>query len=226
MRLTLVRHGATANNGEGRYTGQTDVPLSPLGARQAEAVAAALAGERFDAIIASDLQRARATAEAIARRVDAPLAFDADLREIAMGAWEGMTFSAVDREYPRAWEHWRAALDQPAPSGGESVVALRDRAARALGRCLESYPNGRVLWVTHGGFIGVLLCHVLGIGLEHRGQFRRDNTAITELDVRASNPVNAAHADPLPNHGTGQILRLNDTHHLAGLPSKEREQVL
>ena len=55
MRLLVVRHGATANNAEGRFTGQTDMPMSPLGLRQAEAVADALAGERFDLIVASDL---------------------------------------------------------------------------------------------------------------------------------------------------------------------------
>ena len=59
MRLmVVVRHGATANNSQQRYTGHSDVPLSPLGLRQAEALAAVLAAETFDLILSSDLVRA------------------------------------------------------------------------------------------------------------------------------------------------------------------------
>jgi broad specificity phosphatase PhoE len=225
VRLVVVRHGATTNNAEGRYTGQTDIPMSPLGSRQVEAVADALAGERFDLMLASDLLRARQAAETIARRVEAPLEFDRDLREIAMGAWEGLKFGEAAREYPVAWKRWREAPELTAPPGGESVTHMRDRAASALDRCLVAHPAGRVLWVTHGGVIGVVLCHLLGIDLQHRGQFRRDNAAITELEVRPDATA-PGQPDPLPGRGAGQILRLNDTHHLAGLPASESDQVL
>ncbi|MGZ3679953.1 MAG: histidine phosphatase family protein, partial [Ktedonobacterales bacterium] len=85
MRLLIARHGATPNNAQARYTGQSDIALSALGERQAEALALALADEHFDGIVSSDLRRARATAEAIARYHDLALQMDADLREIAMG---------------------------------------------------------------------------------------------------------------------------------------------
>lgn len=225
MRLLVVRHGATANNAEGRFTGQTDMPMSPLGLRQAEAVADALAGERFDLIVASDLSRAQMTAEAIMRRAESPFLIDPDLREIAMGAWEGHTFGGVMRKFPEAWERWRVTPEQSAPPGGESVAELRDRAVRALARCLVAHSSGRVLWVTHGGLIGVLLCHVLDIDLTHRGQFRRDNCAITELELLATTAA-SPDADPRHDHGASQILRLNDTHHLAPLPASEVDQVL
>ena len=68
MRLLIARHGATQHNLDGRFTGQFDAPLSALGERQAEALAKRLAGQRFDAIIASDLLRARQTAGCIAER--------------------------------------------------------------------------------------------------------------------------------------------------------------
>jgi probable phosphoglycerate mutase len=211
VRLVVARHGATANNVEQRYTGQADAPLSPLGWRQAEALAGALAGERFDLIVSSDLARARQTAQAIARRVGAQLRLDADLREVAMGAWEGLTFAEVAARYPEEVAAWQASPEAGAPLGGETIAQLRDRAARALARCVAAHPGGSVLWITHGGLIGALLCHLLGIDLAHRGQFQRDNAGITELYV---------------DTGQALVVRLNETCHLRGLPAGEASQVL
>ena len=78
---------------EARFTGQSDVSLSPLGERQAEALGRRLAAEKLDAVISSDLSRARATAEAIVRYSRLPITIDQDLREISLGEWEGITYS-------------------------------------------------------------------------------------------------------------------------------------
>lgn len=225
MRLVMVRHGATVNNIERRFTGHSDVPLSPLGLRQAEALATALAGERFDLILSSDLVRARQTAEPIARRNNAPLRLDADLREIAVGTWEGLTRAETAETDPDGLARWRAQPELYAPLGGETVLQLRDRAVRALNRCFAEHPEGRVLLVTHGGLMGVLFCHLLRIELTHRWQFRRDNAALTTVDIGV---------DMSPPTGPEPrlyaiIMHLNDTCHLKGVEdpeSTEPSQVL
>lgn len=214
MRLVLVRHGATASNVEQRYTGQSDVPLSAVGQRQVEALAQALAADRFDAILSSDLRRAQQTTAAIAGRNDAPVRLDPDLREIAMGAWEGHTHAEITAQHPEELARWQEPPYLDAPPGGETVLQLRDRAASVLARCQAEYPDGSVLWVTHGGLIGVLLCHLLRIDLTHRWKFRRDNCAITELDVGADYAI---------------LMRLNDLCALTALgaiASAEEQQVL
>ncbi len=203
MRLLVVRHGATLNNASGRYTGQSDAGLSPLGIRQAEALSERLAGQHFDCIVTSDLLRARETAERIAgRHHDTPLIADPDLREVSMGAWEGLTHAEAMTRDPGAMEQWTADPCTFAPPGGETLTALRDRLARALDHWTQTHPNGTVLWVTHGGAVGVLLCHALGLDLGRRLQFRRDNAAITELAV---------------GDGAMLIVRHNDTAHLEHL---------
>ena len=213
MRLMLVRHGATENNAQQRYTGHSDISLSRLGLRQSAALAAACAAENFDLILSSDLVRARQTGAAIAARTAAPLRLDADLREMAMGAWEGHTRTEVVALAPEAWARWRAQPDLYPPPGGETLLHLRDRAARAIDRCYAEHPAGNVLWVTHSRLMGVLLCHLLGIDLAHRGQFRCDNAGISELEV---GPDRRDRSLPAPRMRT-ILLRLNDTCHLKDL---------
>jgi len=94
--LLLVRHGETDWNADGRLQGQTDRPLSDFGRRQARQLADELAGEELEAIYASDLSRARETAEIIGDRLGLATVLDPDLREKDWGTWEGL--SAVERD--------------------------------------------------------------------------------------------------------------------------------
>jgi alpha-ribazole phosphatase len=215
VQLILARHGATLNNAEQRYTGQSDAGLSALGLRQAEALAERLASVPLDCIVTSDLRRARTTAECIAACHDLPLCADPDLREMSLGAWEGATRAEALARDPERLRQWEADPLRVAPPGGETLEAVRERVARALRRWQAHAPEGRVLWVTHGGIIGVLICHALGLDLRHRQQFRRDNAALTRLELRAD--------------GAAVLVSLNDTHHLrhlAGDALAEPGQVL
>lgn len=211
MRLVVVRHGATANNLAAQFTGQLDIPLSPLGEQQALALASALDHERFDMLISSDLQRARSTLQPLADRLGLPVRLDPALREIGVGVWEGQSGVMVRARYPGAIERWESS-ETFAPEGGETVAAFRARIVDALERCRLEFADGTVLWMTHGGVVGMLLCHVLGLDVGRRWQFRRDNTAIFEFDVGADYYI---------------VMRANDVGHLRSLNlSTEKSQVL
>jgi broad specificity phosphatase PhoE len=147
--LLLVRHGETDWNADGRLQGQTDRVLSDFGRRQAQELAGELAGEEIDAIYASDLARARQTAEIVAERVGLPVLLDADLREKDWGTWEGL--SAVERD--------RIEFV------GETTEEHGQRMLRALRRIAERHPGGRVLVVTHGGSIRRIQSAALGMAL-------------------------------------------------------------
>jgi broad specificity phosphatase PhoE len=86
--LLLVRHGETDWNAAGRLQGHTDRPLSDYGREQARRLADELTGEEFEAIYASDLTRARETAEIVGERLHLPVVLDPDLREKNWGTWE------------------------------------------------------------------------------------------------------------------------------------------
>jgi broad specificity phosphatase PhoE len=187
---------------EDRLTGQADVPLSPLGERQAVRVGAYLAGEKLDCIVSSDLQRARVTALAIAAHHDLPVEEDPDIREIALGDWEGKLSSEIALIEPEMMEKWRANSALFAPVGGETLLQLHKRVARALDRWYARYPDGSIVWVAHGGLIGVLICHLLKIDVNRRRQFHLDNASVSEF---------------LYDSEHMRIFRLNETAFLRGL---------
>src|SRR5262249_58182894 len=95
---------------------------------------------------------------------------DRDLREIALGAWEDSTYEEVLAREPERVARWRTDPLTVAPPGGETVLAFRDRLVQALDRWQAAHPDATLLWVTHGGCIGVLLCPLLGVDLPPRWQ--------------------------------------------------------
>ncbi|NLZ41162.1 MAG: histidine phosphatase family protein, partial [Comamonadaceae bacterium] len=98
-RVFALRHGETAWNRALRIQGQLDVPLNDTGRWQARRLAEALADEGIDAVYSSDLERALATARALAGRLGVPLATERGLRERAFGRFEGATFAEIDRRW-------------------------------------------------------------------------------------------------------------------------------
>ena len=149
-RLFLVRHGESIWNAEGRWQGQADPPLSPLGERQAEAAVSGVT-EPTDAVWTSDLVRAARTAEILAGGLglDPPRA-DARLREREVGEWSGLTRPEIE-------ERWPGYLaDRRSPSGFENDQHLSERAQAALRALAETARGKTILVVTHGGIIRTL----------------------------------------------------------------------
>ena len=146
-RLLLVRHGESEWNAIGRWQGWADPPLSDLGRRQA-AVGSRAVGA-VDAIVSSDLRRARQTAEIIAGELGiGPVVVDAALRERDAGPWTGLT----RREIEEQWPGWIA--EGKRPDGYEEDGSVLERVMPAL-RVLEA-AGAAVLVVTHGGVIGAV----------------------------------------------------------------------
>jgi broad specificity phosphatase PhoE len=162
----LVRHGATDWNRDGCYQGQADPPLNEEGRAQASRLAEALAARPIEAVYSSDLQRARHTAEVIARVHGLPVHLDQRLREVNQGAWEGMLVDDIAAGYPA---EWRAILEDPlnarAP-GGESAAEVAQRAMASLMEIARLHPRGPVTVVSHGLTLGCVLCSLQGLPLE------------------------------------------------------------
>ena len=181
MRLLLIRHGSTLDNEQQRYSGQADVLLSPLGEGQVALLGQQLSHEAIDLIVTSDLQRARATGAAIGHYHQAPVYEDPAIREISLGAWEGLAFTELRECDPEAYYGWQNKPLDVRPPGGETIIQLRDRVVRALQFWYSGHAEDTVVWASHGGVIRVLLCHLLNTDLNSWGQFKRENASITEV---------------------------------------------
>lgn len=166
-RLLVWRHGRTEWNARGRFQGQLDPPLDDEGraqaARTAPHLAELLAGQRV-AVVSSDLQRARATASALAPLLGVPLQVDERLREHGLGSWEGLTREEVSARHPEQYADWMAG--RPVRGrGGESADAV---AQRSLAAVAALSPVDVAVLVTHGGTAGRLVEVLLGWGADHR----------------------------------------------------------
>ena len=147
--IGFVRHGITDWNIERRAQGQTDIPLNETGRAQARALAARLKNERWDAVYASDLSRARETAETIAAALGLTVRVDPRLREIHCGQIEG----TVEEDRVLRWGYDWAKLDL----GIETDDSMIARGMEAVMDICASHPEDRVLVVSHGALIGTLL---------------------------------------------------------------------
>jgi probable phosphoglycerate mutase len=145
-RLVLARHGETAWSKSGQHTGRTDIPLTAVGRDQAHRLGGALAGRTFSRVVSSPLSRASETAR-LAGFADR-LELDPDLQEWDYGIYEGRTRVDIARD-ESGWTVWSRPI-----TGGESLVALGERADRVIGRLLP--VGGDVLVFSHGHFLRVL----------------------------------------------------------------------
>lgn len=161
----LWRHGRTAWNDEGRFQGQTDVPLDDVGLGQARRAARLLAALPPAVIASSDLGRARATAAELGALTGLPVRTDPALRETYAGNWQGLLAAEIGAADPDRLRAWRSG-EEVRPGGGERRSEVADRAEAALTRLLPEVPDDGVLVVaTHGGTARALIGRLLGLPL-------------------------------------------------------------
>jgi broad specificity phosphatase PhoE len=173
--LWFVRHGQTDWNVEQRIQGWLDVPLNRDGREQSERLARAMQNVPIQHIFSSDLVRARETAEILARGRNCPICLEPLLRERRFGPLEGRRRTDVPGEASTADAVPYPPID-PALRDAETDSAFIDRARTFLEQVAHAPLQGRVLAVTHGGFIRAAL-----MALGHEAPAALHNTSVTKL---------------------------------------------
>ena len=149
----LVRHGETEWSASGQHTGRTDIPLTPLGERQAMALGKNLTGHKFALVLTSPLTRARETCR-LAGLGDSAEMTD-DLREWDYGIYEGRRTADIRKEAP-GWTVWNSSIP-----GGESLEQVAQRTRRVIDRAVGA--PGDVALFAHAHVLRVLTACWLGL---------------------------------------------------------------
>jgi alpha-ribazole phosphatase len=181
VKILLVRHGFVGLQEE-RFLGRTDLPLSEAGKKQAEQLRYRLASEKLDAIYTSTLRRASSTAEIIASVHKAAVIPCDDLCECNFGEIEGMTFTEIEKSYPALARELRDRKTGAFPSG-ETLEQLNERVKTFLKGLEKHKSEETVLVVAHGGPLRLIICNLLGLGLEHWVQMRVDHASLSIVET-------------------------------------------
>lgn len=165
-RFFLIRHGQIRQHKEKIFLGQTDVPLSQEGRRQAEAAGETLAGRllRTDRIYCSDLLRASETAQIIREKTGLPhLVPDPGLREMNLGPWDGKFISQIKRQLPLEYEkRGRNIMTYKMGHGSENFFDLQYRVIKALIKILETDDAKDLIIVAHSGVLRAIVHNLQG----------------------------------------------------------------
>ncbi|WLI36099.1 alpha-ribazole phosphatase family protein [Pseudomonas sp. FP818] len=162
LHLDLLRHGETELGGGLR--GSLDDALTAKGwAQMREAV---LAGGPWDRLVSSPLQRCARFAEELGARLNLPVSLEQDLQELHFGAWEGQSAVQLMETDAEALGLFWADPYSFTPPDGEPVEAFSQRVRDAVLRLHQLYAGQRVLLISHGGVMRLLLAQARGLPRE------------------------------------------------------------
>jgi broad specificity phosphatase PhoE len=181
LTLLLVRHGQIEANRRREWHGAIDSPLTAIGRRQADRVAARLreAIEHVEAVYTSPLARCLRTADPLARAFERAVSIDDDLREYSIGELEGTPFKTLQSEHTF---FDRIRNPDYRPRGGESLRGVAERMERALRRIeAEHRDAAHVVVVSHGAALAVALASLLDADPTRWTNYAIANASITEL---------------------------------------------
>jgi len=179
--IILIRHGETEWNSQKRMQGHSNSDLSSVGQAQIQALGQWMKNVPFDLIYSSDSLRAKQTAEAITQFSGHELKIDLRLREKNLGVFEGLTSEEAREHHPEVFSLFKTAGSKYVIDEGESTQQLQDRALEIVNEIRIKHPEKRVLLVTHGGLIRVVMKHSLGLSLETPTRFLIRNTGVFRL---------------------------------------------
>ncbi len=158
MILYLMRHGQTDWNATGKLQGRTDTQLNEIGAAQVHEASLKLIGEQIETIYASDLKRAKKSADIASNVLDLPVHYTKRLREMSFGKAEGMTKNDIQAVFPYIYQAFNDVKNPDRYDicypGGETIGEVQQRFMKLVNKLFEE-GRERVLLVTHGMLIRI-----------------------------------------------------------------------
>lgn len=202
-RVIFIRPGETDWNRLDRWQGWVSSPLNSHGRLQVEALANFLRNIGIGALYASDLTRARQSAEIISEKTGVQPIYDENLRERNIGSWQGLMLEEVRAWYPDAYDQYVSSPNDYKIPGGESLREVKARMKQAFDKIIATDDVETVAVVTHTVSIRALLEDLI-TGYEAQRQ-RLGNSSVTTIRL---------------SDDGWSIVASNDIEHLEGLDSR------
>jgi broad specificity phosphatase PhoE len=183
-RLVLVRHAEVEARYQRIFGGRIDMDLSPRGHEQARALAEHLRHHPLDALYASPMKRVQQTLAPLRDHQPAEPIILPELREVDFGAWTGHSWQEVlEQFHVRAFD-WLEKLEAGEIPEAEPVRQFRERVQTGLSRVLCENAGRRVVVVSHGGVIRMMLALLLDLPLRKMAGFDIAYASVTRVDHR------------------------------------------
>jgi probable phosphoglycerate mutase len=183
-RITLVRHGETEWNVSGRWQGHADAPLTIHGQTQARALGERFRDATFDACYTSDLGRAVHTSKLIADPSAMDFEIDERLRERGLGIMQGLTTAEMLDQCPDVYESFRNNGPDYLIPEGESFRQFNERCVNAIEDFSIRHSGKSILVVTHGGVLGAIFRHVIGLSLDSPRRYALLNCSVNVIEKK------------------------------------------
>jgi probable phosphoglycerate mutase len=199
--IVLVRHGQTTFNVEGRLPGQMPgVPLTDEGRRQAHQAAVALALVPLTSVVSSPLERARDTAEIIARGFGLPVRLDARLMDTDIPRWQGKTIAEVAKSDP-GWKEYLAHPTEP-PEGAENMDQVQARVVAAVEQIRADPEAGNyIVVVAHADVVKLAVGHYLGMHIKSSLSTHIANASLSAFVFEGDGPPHLLTLNWTPSPG-------------------------
>jgi broad specificity phosphatase PhoE/ribonuclease HI len=199
--LILVRHGVTDHTTMKLFSGGlggANPGLNDEGREQVRATGDWLMplAEAIDALITSPVRRTRESAEILGELLGLAPREEAGIAEMEFGAWDGLSFTQIQEQYPDDMAAWLGNLDF-APTGGESFETVAARVLEGRDRILAAHPGQTVVAVSHVTPIKTLVADALGAPLDALYKMELSPASVTVISYFRGARPNSESADEL-----------------------------
>lgn len=205
--LILMRHGHVEGIDPPRFRGRAELPLSPLGMLQAQALACRIAKRHISAALyTSPMGRCIQTGAPIAQALEIESQALDGLHDLDYGQWQGLTHDAVQERWPELYSNWRERPQHVRFPDGESLQDLVARTADGLREVLQRHPapSDVVMLIGHDSVNRALLLQLLDQPLCAYWRLAQSPCCINQIEIRGTEIT---------------VQRINDTAHLEDLPA-------
>ena len=181
-RIHLIRHGEVEGHEEKRYNGQADVAVTPKGNAQLGMLQLRMQKLPIVAVYSSDLARCIDGARMLAVGYGQKPILEKKLRELDAGKWERLSWTEIEKQYPKEWKaRLKDIVNVPMPEG-ENLLDLAKRVRPVIKRIVKEHMGEEIVVVAHGGVNRVILLDAIGAPLESLFSIEQDFGCLNSID--------------------------------------------